>query len=57
MATLRISKTPAPECRTLAECIAMLPEHPSATMDKDFAGDVEAAIAAHRGPADTSAWD
>ena len=47
----------APARRTLAECIAMLPEDSTATVDEDFAKDVEAAIQAHREPADASAWD
>jgi hypothetical protein len=55
METPHIPKTPAPERRTLAECIAMLPEGSTATIDEDFAGDVEAAIAAHREPLDASA--
>jgi hypothetical protein len=33
----------APVRRTLAECIAMLPEDSAATIDEDFAGDVAAA--------------
>jgi len=43
--------------RTLAECIAMLPEDSRATVDEDFGKDVEAAIKSHREPADASAWD
>jgi prevent-host-death family protein len=39
----------APARRTLAECIALLPEDSTATIDEDFAGDVAAAIEAHRG--------
>jgi hypothetical protein len=35
----------------------MLPEDSTATIDEDFAKDVEAAIGAHREPADASAWD
>jgi antitoxin (DNA-binding transcriptional repressor) of toxin-antitoxin stability system len=52
-----IMRAPAPERRTLAECIAMLPEDSTATIDEDFASDIEAAIQAHREPIDTSAWD
>ena len=52
-----VMRAPAPERRTLAECIAMLPEHPAAAMDEDFANDIRAAIQSHREPADTSAWD
>jgi prevent-host-death family protein len=46
-----------PSRRTLADCIAMLPENSTATVDDDFAKDVEAGIEAHRDPADSSAWD
>jgi hypothetical protein len=35
----------------------MLPEDSTATIDEDFASDIEAAIQAHREPIDTSAWD
>jgi antitoxin (DNA-binding transcriptional repressor) of toxin-antitoxin stability system len=47
----------APVGRTLAECIALLPEDSVATIDEDFAGDVAAAIEAHRKPLDASVWD
>jgi antitoxin (DNA-binding transcriptional repressor) of toxin-antitoxin stability system len=50
-------RAPAPPRRTLAECIAMLPEDSTATIDEDFAKDVEAAIESHRETADASAWD
>jgi hypothetical protein len=40
------------ERRTLAECIAMLPENSAATIGEDFASDVEATIAVHREPMD-----
>ncbi len=46
-----------PGRRTLAECIAMLPEDSTATIDEDFDSDINAAIEVHREPADTSAWD
>jgi antitoxin (DNA-binding transcriptional repressor) of toxin-antitoxin stability system len=52
-----VMRAPAPERRTLAECIAMLPEGSTATIDENFAGDIEAAIATHREPIDSSAWD
>ena len=52
-----IMRAPAPLRRTLAECIAMPPEDSTATMDEDFARDVEAGIEAHREPLDASAWD
>lgn len=40
--------TPIPPRRSISECIALLPENSPATMDGDFASDVEAAIASHR---------
>src|SRR5260370_535566 len=43
--------------RSIAECIAMLPEDSSATIDEDFARDVEEAVAAHREPLNPPAWD
>jgi hypothetical protein len=50
-------RAPTPERRTLAECIARLPEDSTATIDEDFANDVDAAIRAHREPIDSSASD
>jgi len=52
-----VVRAPTPAKRTLAECIAMLPEGSTATIDEDFARDVDAAIDAHREPADATAWD
>ena len=49
--------TPVPARRSLAECIAMLPEDSSATIDEDFARDVAEAVAAHREPLNPPAWD
>jgi antitoxin (DNA-binding transcriptional repressor) of toxin-antitoxin stability system len=49
--------TPAPVRRTISECIALLPEDSHATIDADFAKDVEAAIESHREPLDPSAWE
>lgn len=37
-----------PVRRTLSECIALLPEDSKATIDADFAKDVEAAVENHR---------
>jgi antitoxin (DNA-binding transcriptional repressor) of toxin-antitoxin stability system len=48
---------PVPPRRSIAECIAMLPEDSSATIDEDFARDVEEAVAAHREPLNPPAWD
>lgn len=46
-----------PVRRKISECIALLPADSSATIDPDFAKDVEAAIAAHREPLEPPAWD
>jgi antitoxin (DNA-binding transcriptional repressor) of toxin-antitoxin stability system len=43
--------------RTISECIAMLPEDSSATVDPDFAKDVESAIESHREALTPPAWD
>jgi len=49
--------TPAPPRRSIEECIALLPADSPATIDEDFAGDVAAAVAAHREPLNPPAWD
>ena len=46
-----------PVRRTISECIALLPEDSTATIDPDFAKDVEAAVASHREPLNPPAWD
>ena len=46
-----------PVRRTISECIALLPEDSTATIDPDFSKDVEAAIESHRAPIDPTAWD
>jgi antitoxin (DNA-binding transcriptional repressor) of toxin-antitoxin stability system len=46
-----------PVRRTISECIALLPEDSTATIDADFAKDVEAAVASHREPLSPPAWD
>ena len=43
--------------RTISECIALLPEDSTATIDPDFAKDVEAAVESHREPLNPPAWD
>jgi antitoxin (DNA-binding transcriptional repressor) of toxin-antitoxin stability system len=48
---------PVPPRRSISECIALLPENSTATMDADFAKDVEAAIESHREPLEPPAWD
>ncbi len=46
-----------PVGRTISECIALLPENSTATIDPDFSKDVAAAIESHRAPLDPPAWD
>jgi antitoxin (DNA-binding transcriptional repressor) of toxin-antitoxin stability system len=46
---------PAP--RTLAECIALLPEDSTATVDLDFARDVGAAVESHPESLSPPKWD
>jgi antitoxin (DNA-binding transcriptional repressor) of toxin-antitoxin stability system len=46
-----------PVRRTLSECIALLPEDSTATIDADFSKDVEAAVRSHREPLNPPAWD
>jgi len=46
-----------PVRRTISECIALLPENSTATIDPDFSKDVEAAIESHRAPLNPPAWD
>jgi antitoxin (DNA-binding transcriptional repressor) of toxin-antitoxin stability system len=48
---------PVPPRRSIAECIALLPENSTAIMDADFAKDVAAAIESHREPLEPPAWD
>lgn len=48
---------PVPPRRSIAECIALLPEESTATIDADFATDVSAAVEGQREPLDPPAWD
>ena len=43
--------------RKISECIVLMPADSTATIDPDFAKDVDAAIAAHREPLESPAWD
>jgi antitoxin (DNA-binding transcriptional repressor) of toxin-antitoxin stability system len=45
-----------PVRRKLSECIARTPADSTATIDPDFAKDVEAAIAVHREPLEPRTW-
>jgi antitoxin (DNA-binding transcriptional repressor) of toxin-antitoxin stability system len=47
-----------PSLRLLSESLRLAKEHGSAaTLDKDFAADVEAAIESHREPLNSPAWE
>ena len=47
-----------PHVRLLSESLRLAKEHAStATLDEDFARDLEAAINSHREPLDPPAWD
>lgn len=52
-----ILRSAEPVRRTISECIALLPEDSPATVDPDFAKDVEAAIESHRESLAPPAWD
>jgi hypothetical protein len=47
----------APPRRSIEDCIAMLPADSPAAIDEDFAGEVAAAVAAHREGLNSSAWN
>ena len=46
-----------PPRRKISEVLALMPKNSTATMDDDFARDIEAAIASHREPLEPPAWD
>ena len=46
-----------PVRRRISECIALMPTDSTATIDPDFAKDVESAVAAHREPLEPPVWD
>jgi antitoxin (DNA-binding transcriptional repressor) of toxin-antitoxin stability system len=52
-----ILRSVEPVRRKISECIALMPAGSAATIDADFASDVEAAIAAHREPLEPPSWD
>jgi hypothetical protein len=54
---LAVIRPAEPSRRKISECIALLPADSTATIDPDFAKDVEAAIAAHRESLEPPAWD
>jgi antitoxin (DNA-binding transcriptional repressor) of toxin-antitoxin stability system len=46
-----------PVRRTISECLTLLPEDSKATIDPDFANDVQAAVESHREALDSTAWE
>jgi antitoxin (DNA-binding transcriptional repressor) of toxin-antitoxin stability system len=52
-----ILRAPLPEPRNLAACVELLPKDSTATIDEDFAKDVEAAVNSHREPLTPPEWD
>ena len=49
--------SPVPPRRSISECIALLAEDSTATIDADFARDVEAAVESHRELLEPPSWD
>jgi antitoxin (DNA-binding transcriptional repressor) of toxin-antitoxin stability system len=54
---IAVLRAAGPVRRRISECIALLPTDSTATIDADFAKDVNAAIAAHREPLEPPDWD
>jgi antitoxin (DNA-binding transcriptional repressor) of toxin-antitoxin stability system len=54
---IAVMRSVEPTRRTISECIALLPEGSTATIDADFAKDLEAAVESHREPLSPPAWD
>lgn len=46
-----------PPHRRISEVLALMPKNSTASMDADFAHDVQAAIESHREPLEPPAWD
>lgn len=44
---IAVLHAPTPIRRTIAECIALLPEDSTAVIDEDFVKDIEAVVASH----------
>jgi hypothetical protein len=54
---ISVLKAAEPPLRTIAQILALMPKDSTATIDENFAADVDAAIDAHREPLDASKWD
>ncbi|MBV9036987.1 MAG: hypothetical protein JO182_21025 [Acidobacteriaceae bacterium] len=57
MEPVAVLRAATPPRRKISECIALLPADSTATIDPDFAKDVDAAINAHRESLEPPAWD
>jgi len=55
--TVAMVSTPVPPRRSIADCIALLPEDSTAVIDEGFARDVMEAVEAHREPLNPPSWD
>lgn len=56
-APIAVLRMAAPPRRLIEDCVALLPEASPATIDEDFARDVQEAVNAHREPLNAPAWD
>jgi antitoxin (DNA-binding transcriptional repressor) of toxin-antitoxin stability system len=54
---IAVIHAPVPPRRSISECIALLPGDSIATIDTDFARDLEAAVESHRERLEPPAWD
>jgi len=54
---IAIFRAVEPVRRTIFECIALLPEDSTATIDPDFSRDVRAAVESQPEPLNPPAWD
>jgi antitoxin (DNA-binding transcriptional repressor) of toxin-antitoxin stability system len=52
-----VLRAAVPQRRKISDCIALLPKDSTATIDADFAKDVDMAIAAHREPLEPLSLD
>jgi antitoxin (DNA-binding transcriptional repressor) of toxin-antitoxin stability system len=56
-APLVVLSPAVPPRRKVSEVLALMPKDSTATMDADFAHDIEAAIESHREPLQPLEWD
>ena len=56
-AAVAVLRSAVPARRRISECIARLPANSTATIDPDFARDVDEAIACHREALEPPRWE